>query len=208
MTDGDHTMGDGSIADAPRGKRTPPEAAWEAARADYLAGYSAPQVCRRHGVGLSAFRARAKAGGWRRADQAWTTPARIAAPLDPLDEGAALEEAVGGDLDQVDYRELSWVAHRRMMRAVLRGDAAAVLRWRRVEAVMDAEQAAIDEAGRLDDALAFARAEAADRAEYLAEGARVSAALNAMHAPDGSDGSNASHGSDALDGSDAILARP
>ena len=42
---------------------------WTAARADYLAGGSAPEVCERHGLSLSTFRWRARNEGWRRADQ-------------------------------------------------------------------------------------------------------------------------------------------
>ncbi|MEH6678736.1 hypothetical protein [Phenylobacterium sp.] len=45
-------------------------ARWAAARADYLAGASAAEVCERHGLKLSTFRLHAKQGGWRRADQA------------------------------------------------------------------------------------------------------------------------------------------
>jgi hypothetical protein len=177
-------MSDASNLPAPQGRRTAPAEAWAAARAEYLEGYSAPQVCGRHGMSLSAFRARARAEGWRRADQAWTTPARRTARLDPWDEGARLEEAVGGDLDQIDYRELSWVANQRMMRAVLHGDAAAALRWRKVEALMDAEQDAVDEAIRLDEALAFAQAEAADRAVLRAERAAAVDAVDPVHATD------------------------
>lgn len=42
---------------------------WALARADYLAGGSAPEVCERHGLSLSTFRHRARVEGWRRADQ-------------------------------------------------------------------------------------------------------------------------------------------
>ncbi|MFN4295335.1 MAG: hypothetical protein ACK4FB_00710 [Brevundimonas sp.] len=51
-------------------------ARWAAARADYLAGGSAPEVCERHGLSLRTFRHRAKIEGWRRADQ----PAPFIAP--------------------------------------------------------------------------------------------------------------------------------
>ena len=117
-----------------------PDDVWAAVRDDYLAGMSAPEACRRHGVGLSALRLRAAREGWRRTDQPWTPRSR----LDPDDEGAELEARVGGDLDQVELRDLSYVASRRMMRAVLRGDAAEALRWRRVQDAMDAEAAELD----------------------------------------------------------------
>lgn len=122
------------------GRRSAPDEVWAAVRDDYLAGMSAPEACRRHGVGLTALRLRAAREGWRRADQPWTPPDR----LDPWDEGVALDEAVGGDLDQVELPQLSWIAFRRMMRAVLRGDAVDALRWRRVREAMDAEEAEID----------------------------------------------------------------
>ncbi|WP_125255596.1 hypothetical protein [Brevundimonas fluminis] len=143
-------MADGSPP-ARANPRIAPDAVWAQARADYLAGLSAPQVCRRHGVGLSTLRDRAAREGWRRVDQPWTPPDR----LDPDDEGRALELSVDGDLDRVDPRQLSWVAARRMMRAAMRGDAVEALRWRRVRLAMDAEEAELarflaaeDQAGR------------------------------------------------------------
>ncbi|MEN5363754.1 hypothetical protein [Brevundimonas intermedia] len=47
---------------------------WVQARDDYLAGYSAETVCRRYGLGLSAFRQRARKYGWRRSDQVAPPP--------------------------------------------------------------------------------------------------------------------------------------
>ncbi|MBA4001548.1 hypothetical protein, partial [Brevundimonas sp.] len=44
-------------------------ARWAAAKADYLAGGGAPEVCERHGLSLRTFRYRARKEGWRRADQ-------------------------------------------------------------------------------------------------------------------------------------------
>ncbi len=44
------------------------EETWREARAEYAAGTPAEQVCERHDLGLSAFRKRAKAEGWRRGD--------------------------------------------------------------------------------------------------------------------------------------------
>jgi hypothetical protein len=54
-------------------------ARFAAAKADYLAGGSGPEVCERHGLSLRTFRWRARKEGWRRADQ----PAPSLAP-DPL----------------------------------------------------------------------------------------------------------------------------
>lgn len=62
-------------------------ARWAAAKADYLAGGSAAEVCELHGLKLSTFRYHAKQGGWRRADQ----PAPFIAP-DPEPEPAPAEQ--------------------------------------------------------------------------------------------------------------------
>lgn len=123
-----------------QGRRAAPDEFWAAVREDYLAGRSAPECARRHGVSVGALRARAARDGWRRADQPWAPADR----LDPWDEGVDLEARVGGDLDQVEVCELAFVAHRRMLRAVMRGDAVEALRWRRVEltlAELDAQEA-------------------------------------------------------------------
>lgn len=53
----------------PSGHRPRGDAVWSAARADYLSGGSASEVCERHGLSLSTFRWRARNEGWRRADQ-------------------------------------------------------------------------------------------------------------------------------------------
>lgn len=130
----------------------PPEV-WAAVRDDYLAGVPATECCRRHGVGLTTLRKRAGLEGWRRVDQPWTPPDR----LDPWDEGVELEDRVEGDLDRVEIGALAWVAHRRMMRAVLRGDAAEALRWRRVRLAMDEEEAEMAQWLERDEARAVHR---------------------------------------------------
>ena len=141
-----------------RGRRAAPDEVWAAARDDYLAGLSAPEVCRRHDVRLSTLRQRAVREGWRRIDQPWAPRNR----LDPDDEGVELEARVGGDLDKVELRELSWVAARRMMRAVLRGDAADALRWRRVRDAMDAEDAEMERLNEQEAAIWASRRDHAD----------------------------------------------
>ena len=136
-------MADGTaLAPAPTGRRpSAPDEVWDQVREAYLAGASAPDCCRTYGVGLSALRARSARDGWRRIDQPFSPPANR---LDPWDEGLALEDRVDGDLDKVEPRELSWVAWRRMTRAILRGDAAEALRWRRVRIAMDEEADELD----------------------------------------------------------------
>lgn len=111
-------------------RRAPPEV-WDRIRDDFLSGLPASECARRHGVGVSTISARAAAEGWRRADQPWGDP------LGPEDEGRILDEEIGGDLDQTDLGELAHVAIRRMMRAVLKGDAVAALRWRRVHHALE-----------------------------------------------------------------------
>lgn len=122
---------------APRGRRPSPKTVWEAVRADYLAGLPAHECCRRHGVTMSALRSRAARHRWRRIDQPWV-PANT---LSPDDEGVQLEQRSEGDLDRIDTCELMFVAHRRMRRCVLRGEAAAALRWRQVARALEAEEA-------------------------------------------------------------------
>ena len=151
-------MPDGAPASPTNGHRPAPDTVWAQVRDDYLAGISAPECCRRHGVGLTALRKRAASEGWRRADQPWTVPVR----LDPWDEGVLLEERVAGDLDQIEMQELEWIADRRMMRAVLRGDAAEALRWRRVYTFLAAEAREIERLVAAEEAMGRVRREAHD----------------------------------------------
>lgn len=136
-------MADGSPSHTPftpANPRSAPDEVWMRVREDYLAGLPATEVCRRHGVGVTAMRNRAAREGWRRADQPWTPPNR----LDADDEGRWLEEIVDGDLDRIELPQLAFVASRRMMRAVMRGDAAEALRWRRVRLMLEEEEAEIE----------------------------------------------------------------
>ncbi len=110
------------------------EETWAAARADYAAGLSGPEVCERHDIGLSAFRKRARDGAWRRADQP-----------DPV-----WEDEEPDDLPEVDLAATAAWALKRMGVAIRRGRAIEALRWqrlhhhlsRRIEADAAAEQAA------------------------------------------------------------------
>lgn len=68
------------------GHRPHGDAIWSAARADYLAGGSATEVCERHGLSLSTFRWRARNEGWRRADQPETPVDAPFVDLEPDDE--------------------------------------------------------------------------------------------------------------------------
>ena len=119
------------------GRQTVPQDVWDTAKADYLAGMSGPDCCRRHGVSLSALRNRAAREGWRRSDQPWIPPQS----LDPQDEGRLLEERIGGNLDLIEWGELSGVAEGRMTRAVLRGDSAEFMRWHKVNEIIAVREA-------------------------------------------------------------------
>ena len=197
-------MADGSQITHPRpcdgGRFSAPDAVWERVRADYLDGMSAPDACRRHGVRVSALRARAAREGWRRMDQPWGAPPNR---LDAWDEGVTLEDRVGGDLDKIDMAELSWVASRRMMRAALRGDAAEALRWRRVRLVMDQEEY---ELGRMEAQHESIRRERAGWAEWADERAAAPDASDAMDAMDATDASDASDGVSGDGGEPAVPA--
>jgi hypothetical protein len=87
---------------------------WEAARLAYLDGCSAEEVCGRFDLGLSSLRKRARAEGWRRADQA-----------DP-------EPVEDDDLPDMDDQALADLAHRRMGVAARRGAVVQALRWARL----------------------------------------------------------------------------
>lgn len=101
---------------------------WAQARDDYLAGLDAEAVCRRHDLGLSAFRRRARKYGWRRIDQDDPAP-------DVLD--LSVYEDVGPD-DQVR------TAYLRFVRALELGRAVEAARWRRLWRELVAERNATD----------------------------------------------------------------
>ena len=88
---------------------------WAQARDDYLAGLSAETVCRRHDLGLSAFRKRARRHGWRRVDQDDPAP----------DDGLSIYD----DIDMDDQLEL---ARLRFNQALSYGRATEAVRWRRL----------------------------------------------------------------------------
>jgi hypothetical protein len=120
-------MGDGSRGP---GRPTAPDEVWDAVRDDYLAGMTAADACRKHGVGMSALRARSARDGWRRKDQPWSD----ALPED--DPGRVLEDRVNGDFEAIGFLDLSDVARSRMILGVLRNDARAAEEWRKVMITM------------------------------------------------------------------------
>ena len=64
---------------------------WAAAKADYLAGFSAPDVAERYGMSVATLRRRAAEEGWRRIDQPESTPPE---PLFDADEPPPSAEAL------------------------------------------------------------------------------------------------------------------
>lgn len=112
---------------APR--RIRPEQAWDRAREDYLAGATAEEVCRRHDLGLSAFKVRARQGEWRRTDQPAPDPVE-----DDIDLNAPAEP-------RSRMLDKAW---RRVSRALDDGHSIEAMRWMRVHAMLlQAERAEV-----------------------------------------------------------------
>jgi hypothetical protein len=124
------------MTDAPRIRSSE---TWDAARDAYLAGATAEEVCDRHDLGLSAFRARARRFGWRRTDQP-----------DPEPDDDDLDAYAG-----VDLPELVDLAWRRVARALDRGASTEAARWLRIHAALHARaQSEATEARREEDQIA------------------------------------------------------
>jgi hypothetical protein len=106
---------------------------WARARAAYEMGDAAAQVCRRLGIGRTAFFAAAKAGGWRRRDQP-----------DAAEAGSGSAEPLG---DARPATELAEHAMARASAAILAGQLHEAQGWTRLAqtlrqlAVQDGEQA-------------------------------------------------------------------
>ncbi len=105
----------------PTSRRIRPDETWDRARTDYLAGATAEEVCRRHDLGVPAFRKRARQGEWRRADQP--------AP-DPLDDTLDL------DVPPEPRERMLDKAWRRMSRALDDGHSTEAVRWTRVHTML------------------------------------------------------------------------
>lgn len=89
---------------------------WAQARDDYLSGMSAETVCRRHDLGLSAFRRRARKYGWRRSDQVEPPPGETDLSL----------------YHDVDLDDLAQTARLRFVEALEHGKSTEARRWRRL----------------------------------------------------------------------------
>lgn len=100
---------------------------WDQARDAYLAGETADAVCRRFNLGLSAFRKRARAHGWRRQDQPADSAARYAPnrlPPDHSPTARLLAHAQQGLRDAANRNQMrqveAWMAQIRSLTWQLR----------------------------------------------------------------------------------------
>jgi hypothetical protein len=91
---------------------------WRTARAFYLDGATAEEVCDRFHLGLSALRKRARVEGWRRADQD-----------DPEAETGADDDQDLPEMDDPDFLALAW---RQMGIEARRGRVKRALAWARL----------------------------------------------------------------------------
>ncbi len=128
------------------GYRIASERTWAAARREYLAGDSAPAVCRRHRLARSTFRSRASREGWRRCDAPPAPRSRITGD--------------GGDppLNADTLRIIAW---RNAARAIVDGDRVDAHHWvklsrdlsevsrERTEVFAETMTMALDEMGEL-----------------------------------------------------------
>lgn len=104
-------------------RRIRAEAVWDQARDLYLAGHTAETVCTRLDLGLSAFWARARDGGWRREDVAAAAPFDRSDPYDP--------DAPAPDRDTLIADAWKRAAHAQRL-----GCSTEAMRWMRVHAAM------------------------------------------------------------------------
>ncbi len=147
-------------APAGTGYRIRSDAVWAQARAAYLDGETAEGVCDRFDLSLSAFRERARRGGWRRCDQPDGEPR----PVDAMDDVDGCSIEMGAS-----YAELADHALRQMRRAIARGRASEACSWMRLHERLLARA----------EAEAQAAVQAARRAEAAAR--PVSPELRALH---------------------------
>lgn len=106
---------------------------WALARADYLAGAGAPEVCERHGLSLSTFRTRARRECWRRIDLPPSPPdapfTEAGRPLLPV---CSPQEALHTGETWAGAVELSDMVWLHLQRAVRAGRLIEARGWARV----------------------------------------------------------------------------
>lgn len=167
------------------------EAVWEAARADYEAGSSAPVVAERHGLGERTVRRRASAEGWRRPVRSGAGPdglaqlyARVAAGLARPDVSADDECELDPDLDAMvqDHafevgrllleptpERLSRFAFRRAAECAARGAAAETAAWLRVCNAIDRSEKSLERTARPVNLGDYMRAHLCRELEHASE---------------------------------------
>ncbi|RZJ81180.1 MAG: hypothetical protein EON88_31255 [Brevundimonas sp.] len=101
---------------------------WASARADYLTGVTAEEVCGRYDLGLRAQRARAQREQWRRVD---------APDPEPLDDDLAMGVRAPNLNDMAD------ICMARVARAIDRNRSAEAMRWLRVHVALRAQARAL-----------------------------------------------------------------
>ncbi|HZW16564.1 MAG TPA: hypothetical protein VFF66_09965 [Brevundimonas sp.] len=140
----------------------PPADLWSRARADFLAGESAPVVAERYGLSLRSLRRRAAAEGWRRADRmapgfdeppAWNTgPLTREDAIEILPELAEVEQALTHDrfilLFDPDQRQLRRFAFRQAAEAAALSRPAEAVVWMRLVQSLERTGDRIESEGR------------------------------------------------------------
>jgi len=140
----------------------PPLDLWTCARADYLAGTSAPVVAERYGLSERTLRRRAATEGWRRADQAavvlespppWNRgPLTREEAVSQFPELAEVDEAVSNDrfflLFDPDQKDLRRYAFRHAAESAALGRPAEAVVWMRLVQMLDRTGEQLDREAR------------------------------------------------------------
>ncbi|WP_339933132.1 hypothetical protein [uncultured Brevundimonas sp.] len=148
--------------DPPNPAPLPPPDLWTRARADYLAGVSAPVVAERYGLSERTLRRRAATEGWRRVDQSpvvleppppWNrdTLSREEA-IERFPELAEVEAAASNDafflLFDPDQKDLRRYAFRHAAESAAFGRPAEAVVWMRLVQMLDRTGEQTDRLGR------------------------------------------------------------
>ncbi len=141
---------------------------WDAARQAYLEGGGAQDICDRYDLTLSAFRARARREGWRRADMA-----------DP-DPGPGLDD-VDDDTPLPSLEDMAARAWRRAARALHLGRAGETQRWLAIHARLQQQIRTNEEAAFIARAMAVAGNRGRPRVREAVESTRELHQLHQLH---------------------------
>jgi len=139
------------------GYRVRSDEIWARARTDYIAGFPAEEVCRRHDLGVSALRHRARREGWRRTDH-------------PASNYIEDDLEIFADIGSGDMAEM---ARLRLAAALTRGQSGEAARWRRIYRELRGEWEA--EVRREENRVRLLHADEAREAAALARPTRAAA---------------------------------